>query len=473
MTWTEPWWFLLGLFLVQYAGALLPIRVEEREDHIILTMSSGVTAGLLGPRALVILWGATLLAAPTRFVAGAIGWRGQRPPPRTTLRSVAWIVVTSVSCSVGYLVGNLFWAGALGRDYPITLGSQKDVILAGITAILAWIGTMGMRILSQRLIAGQFRVGALDPFDSILLPYLLPLLGGFPLITASIAMYRPDDPFGALVIMWWCIPLYIATHLDLKQRKMARELRRDAFARQRLAAIGEVSARIVHQSRHQVGLMGWSIHRLRNLIGASGPEAAEAMARELDALTEAKDRLSASLAAELLYEAGASGGDDDAGTDGMADAEGAATATAPPLTVAGVVADVVAQLAAEADDEGVVLRTDLRADAGEDAAPAAVRDVLFNLVDNAIDAARSEVVVTVDRSDVGPSITVLDDGPGLPESDRERAFEPFFTTKATGTGMGLAIADALMGDLGGDVHYERRGEHTAFVVTLPVVGRRR
>jgi len=37
-------------------------------------------------------------------------------------------------------------------------------------------------------------------------------------------------------------------------------------------------------------------------------------------------------------------------------------------------------------------------------------------------------------------ISVLDNGPGVPEDTREKIFEPFFTTRADGTGLGLAIA---------------------------------
>jgi two-component system sensor histidine kinase FlrB len=55
----------------------------------------------------------------------------------------------------------------------------------------------------------------------------------------------------------------------------------------------------------------------------------------------------------------------------------------------------------------------------------------------------------------------------LSGTDAARAFEPFFTTKADGTGMGLAIADAVVGDLGGELRYERVNGHTRFVVTLP------
>jgi signal transduction histidine kinase len=96
---------------------------------------------------------------------------------------------------------------------------------------------------------------------------------------------------------------------------------------------------------------------------------------------------------------------------------------------------------------------------------------VFNLVDNAIDAAASTVVVELaaPANDI-EVLRVCDDGPGLPEHGAARVFEPFFTTKGDGTGMGLAIADALVGDLGGDLRYDRVGDITTFAVTLPAAG---
>ncbi|MCB1250429.1 MAG: HAMP domain-containing histidine kinase, partial [Acidimicrobiales bacterium] len=135
------------------------------------------------------------------------------------------------------------------------------------------------------------------------------------------------------------------------------------------------------------------------------------------------------------------------------------------VALADLVADVVAELGPRATSAGVELRLDLGATDGTAAVPPALRDVAFNLVDNAIDAAASEVVVRVGPG-AAEALLVIDDGPGLDGSSARRAFEPFFTTKADGTGMGLAIADAVVAELGGDVTYRRSDGRTVFAVTL-------
>jgi signal transduction histidine kinase len=73
----------------------------------------------------------------------------------------------------------------------------------------------------------------------------------------------------------------------------------------------------------------------------------------------------------------------------------------------------------------------------------------------------------------GALLYVADDGPGIPEADRERIFDPFFTTKppGEGTGLGLAIVARTVYDAGGVVWVERAREGGAvFKVFLPLAG---
>ena len=62
-----------------------------------------------------------------------------------------------------------------------------------------------------------------------------------------------------------------------------------------------------------------------------------------------------------------------------------------------------------------------------------------NLFRNAVEHTGSDVTVRVGSLDDGEGFYVEDDGPGIPEADRERVFERGFTTSAGGTGVGLAV----------------------------------
>lgn len=101
--------------------------------------------------------------------------------------------------------------------------------------------------------------------------------------------------------------------------------------------------------------------------------------------------------------------------------------------------------------------------------------VLGNLVQNAVDAVASaggRVVVSASpdgRAHV--ALTVDDDGPGVPPSERERVFEPYYTRKEHGTGLGLAIVTRIVADHGGAVRVEASPLGGArFVARLPVDG---
>lgn len=108
--------------------------------------------------------------------------------------------------------------------------------------------------------------------------------------------------------------------------------------------------------------------------------------------------------------------------------------------------------------------------------PTYLRQVLWNVLKNALQAmpqgGRLEVSVEALSGHTGPwtRLTVTDSGEGIPEAVQQRVFEPFFTTKKGGTGLGLATARRVITELGGELHLRSHpGEVTSFFVDLPTV----
>jgi signal transduction histidine kinase len=103
-----------------------------------------------------------------------------------------------------------------------------------------------------------------------------------------------------------------------------------------------------------------------------------------------------------------------------------------------------------------------------------LRQVLFNLVDNAVQAAaptgRVRVSGRVDGASV--EIAVADSGPGVDLEVRRRLFEPLVTTKVKGIGLGLALVKRIVTRHGGDVAYAPALDEggARFVVRLPISG---
>jgi PAS domain S-box-containing protein len=105
-----------------------------------------------------------------------------------------------------------------------------------------------------------------------------------------------------------------------------------------------------------------------------------------------------------------------------------------------------------------------------------VAQIVLNLVLNSIEAMRGRAgaVLTI-RIRKGDARSVLleieDNGVGVAEPDVERIFLPFFTTKPAGqgTGLGLAVTQRLVTELGGDISFtSERGSGTTFRVAFPI-----
>jgi signal transduction histidine kinase len=132
---------------------------------------------------------------------------------------------------------------------------------------------------------------------------------------------------------------------------------------------------------------------------------------------------------------------------------------------------VVDLFRAEAAGRSVALAADVEPALLEVRAdPGGVRQVLVNLVSNALDAARAGGSVQCAARAAGAFVeaTVSDDGPGIPAEVLPRVFEPFFTTKAGGTGLGLAVSLGIVRRAGGRITVESApGAGTLVRVRLP------
>jgi signal transduction histidine kinase len=125
----------------------------------------------------------------------------------------------------------------------------------------------------------------------------------------------------------------------------------------------------------------------------------------------------------------------------------------------------------------IVARLEPEAEAAFD--PDAFRQVLLNLLDNAAKyGPRSqEIVVGIESRTGATRLFVEDQGPGIPEAERERVFDRFYrlpregASAIAGTGIGLSVVRDLVTRHGGRTYVETAsGGGARFVVELPAVG---
>jgi len=106
--------------------------------------------------------------------------------------------------------------------------------------------------------------------------------------------------------------------------------------------------------------------------------------------------------------------------------------------------------------------------------PRILGSALLNLANNAIQAIGHDGTLHLHAHDGvcnTVEICVIDDGPGISQDIQKDLFKPFFTTRSDGTGLGLAVVQAVARAHGGSVRLEsEQGQGSRFIVQLPIAG---
>ncbi len=246
-------------------------------------------------------------------------------------------------------------------------------------------------------------------------------------------------------------------HDELAQRledlrvahERTRHLQRKLLEEERLSAIGELAAEIVHQIRNPLSILGGFARRLARAIPEDDPRR-----EDVAIIVEEASRM------EMILERI------------RQEVRVARSPAEEAVDVAGLVADAVARYRELAAEQGIELVAEV-----EEGLPAVrggreiLLEVLDNLLRNAFDAVGEggRVAVEARRLRDTVHIVVEDNGPGLSPEDIEKVFEPFYTTKAGGTGLGLPLARRLVAQCGGSLTAGGRpGEGSRFRVVLPL-----
>jgi signal transduction histidine kinase len=105
--------------------------------------------------------------------------------------------------------------------------------------------------------------------------------------------------------------------------------------------------------------------------------------------------------------------------------------------------------------------------------PGQLNQVFMNILSNAIDAipVKGTITISTFKSNRSVSISIKDNGRGIPEDIQARIFEPFFTTKEVGqgTGLGLSICHSIIEKHNGKIEVQSEtGKGSEFVILLPI-----
>lgn len=225
---------------------------------------------------------------------------------------------------------------------------------------------------------------------------------------------------------------------------------RDAARREQLAAVGQLAAGLAHEMRNPLTAIKVLVQAATRRADGAG-----LCGRDLAIVREEVDRLAGTIQTFLDF-------------------------ARPPrpearrVDAAAVARDVLGLVAARATQQGV--RLDPCPPSGPvvvQADPAQLRQLVLNLVLNALDAtpAGGTVAVTARTQPLWALVEVADTGSGLPGELGDRIFDPFVSTKETGTGLGLTICRRVAEAHGGALTAaDRPGGGAVFTVRLPASG---
>jgi signal transduction histidine kinase len=231
-----------------------------------------------------------------------------------------------------------------------------------------------------------------------------------------------------------------------------KSLKEQLVIKERLAALGEVSAGIAHEFRNPMGVIaGYAKLLLKSLDeNDNRREIVQGILNEIEDMNRVMEELLKFSRSEPIKKI--------------------------DINLTTSIRDVIQSMGDSADKIDFSLLDDVSIKGDE----TLLKQAIKNLVHNAIDAgervwidvkrgawAERQSMGTESQKD-GVYITIRDNGKGIADRDVDRIFMPFYTTKEKGSGIGLALVQKIVMGHGGNITVEsKEGEGSTFRVFLP------
>jgi signal transduction histidine kinase len=319
--------------------------------------------------------------------------------------------------------------------------ARRAVATAGPVIVPELAGTEPRSLLCVPLLVRERPIGALTVFGKVQSSFL-----DSPVFTVE------DQEFLAILADQAAIAIENARLFE-RLRETEEQLREGEVIRARtekLAALGEMSAKVAHEIRNPLASIGGFARRL---IPHFAPGTRERQAAEV--IVSETERLERILNTQLEF----------------------AQLTPPRLELTDlnrIVEHTLLIIMHEAQRRRVRVQKRLDPDLPALLLDAdRVKQVLLNLFQNGIQSLPDGGRLRVETSQLGDqvAIEVASDGEPIPGDMIERLFVPFATSKRSGSGLGLPVALKLVREHGGQIRVRSEGEWGAiFTVVLPVPG---
>ncbi len=229
-----------------------------------------------------------------------------------------------------------------------------------------------------------------------------------------------------------------------------RNLQQQLLQTEKLAALGEMSAKIAHEVNNPLGI----IKNYLLLVRRTTEEKPEAI-KHVGVVEQEIDRI-AGIVRQLL------------------DFHRPTPPVFSPVNIRGVIDEVLALMERPLSSNSIEVTTQY-APSLPDVLGASdnLKQVFLNLVINARDAMPDGGTLTICTrlEEATVHITVCDTGPGIPPEIQSRIFDPFFTTKepGQGTGLGLSVCYGIIKNHNGSISFRNTDQGGCFEIQLPAI----
>jgi len=214
---------------------------------------------------------------------------------------------------------------------------------------------------------------------------------------------------------------------------------------EKMAALGEVAAKVAHEIRNPLVSVGGFARRLEKKLNGNLKEYADIIAKEVERLEVILNEILGFVKEIRIVKEVVNSGR--------------------------LVDDVISLIKSEIDERNIVLVKEIEEPIEIYVDPGRIEEALLNILSNAVQSIgdNGTIFIRTYIKDKASVIEIKDTGGGIDEEDLLFIFDPFFTTKKTGTGLGLTITHKLIEEHKGHIEVESKpGKGSTFRVIIPL-----
>jgi signal transduction histidine kinase len=223
-----------------------------------------------------------------------------------------------------------------------------------------------------------------------------------------------------------------------------KNLREKLTSAEKMAALGEVAAKVAHEIRNPLVSVGGFAKRLDRKLDGNLKEYAEIIVKEVDRLENILKEILGFVKETRLYK--------------------------ETVDINSIIEDVITLMKSDIEDRNLNIRKDLRSQKTVFVDPHRVKDAIVNIISNAAQAMVGSGAISIRTYDSKDAVIleIEDTGRGIPASDLPFIFNPFFTTKSAGTGLGLAITLRIIQEHDGHIDVQSEVDRgSIFKIVIP------